>query len=274
MDDTAVVGPLTRTVEDAALHMDVTVGVHPLDPNSLPHPGLSYREVLSRLPAGLRIGYSPDLGYAVVQSDVAEVVGEAVQVFEQLGHHLELVKGGPPEPGRDWGLIGVFQLLGRLADFLPDREQEFGRAFIQNVKLGVEMTPLRFAQFRRRREELNRWCADFFERYDLLLTPTVPYDPPAAKGPLLAEVEGARSRRPTSAASRCPSTSPGIPAATVRAGSRRRGCRWASRSSARAIATTWCSRRRWAFEQARPWAHDWPLTARTPSFQPIFLPSA
>ena len=86
MDDTAGHGPLTRTVEDAALHLDVTVGAHPLDPNSLPHPGLSYREVLKQLPDGLRIGYADDLGYAVVQSDVADVVGEAVHVFEQLGH--------------------------------------------------------------------------------------------------------------------------------------------------------------------------------------------
>jgi Asp-tRNA(Asn)/Glu-tRNA(Gln) amidotransferase A subunit family amidase len=43
MDDTSVQGPLTRSVEDAALHLDVAVGAHPLDPNSLPHPGLSYR---------------------------------------------------------------------------------------------------------------------------------------------------------------------------------------------------------------------------------------
>src|SRR5690606_38066561 len=96
MDDTAVVGPLTRTVEDAALHLDLTVGPHPLDPNSLPHPGFSYREVLPRLPQGLRIAYAPDLGYAVVQSDVAEVVGEAVHAFEALGHHVELLKDGPP----------------------------------------------------------------------------------------------------------------------------------------------------------------------------------
>src|SRR5690606_15311632 len=162
MDDTAVVGPRTRPVAAAALHLDRAVGPHPLDPNSLPHPGFSYREVLPRLPQGLRIAYAPDLGYAVVQSDVAEVVGEAVHAFEALGHHVELLKDGPPEPGRDWGLMGVFQLLGRLDPLLPDREHEFGRGFIANVKLGVQMTAPRYAAFRRRREELNRWCAEVF----------------------------------------------------------------------------------------------------------------
>jgi aspartyl-tRNA(Asn)/glutamyl-tRNA(Gln) amidotransferase subunit A len=258
MDDTAVVGPLTRTVEDAALHLDLTIGAHPLDPNSLPHPGLSYREVLARCPDGLRIAFSPDLGYAVVQSDVAEVVGEAVQAFETLGHRVELIRGGPPEPGRDWGLIGVFQLLGRLGELLPEREHEFGRGFIANVKLGTQMTPERFAAFRRRREELNRWCAGLFERFDLLVTPTVPYDPPPAKGPLRAEVEG----RPQPAANVGSFTMPfnlsWHPAATVRAGFSEAGLPVGMQIVGPRHRDDLVLQAAHAFEQVRPWAHRWP----------------
>ena len=54
-DDTAVYGPLTRTVEDAALFLDITAGPHPLDPNSLPAPGLSYQKVLAPAEAALRL---------------------------------------------------------------------------------------------------------------------------------------------------------------------------------------------------------------------------
>jgi aspartyl-tRNA(Asn)/glutamyl-tRNA(Gln) amidotransferase subunit A len=258
MDDTAVVGPLTRSVEDAALHLDVTVGAHPLDPNSLPHPGLSYREVLPRLPDGLRIGFSPDLGYAVVQSDVAEVVGEAAHAFERLGHAVEFVKGGPPEPGRDWGLMGVFQLLGRLDEFLPHRESEFGRGFINSVKLGVQMTPPRFAIFRRRREELNRWCADLFERYDLLLTPTVPYDPPAAKGPLLAEVEGRKQPEANVGSFTMPFNLSWHPAATVRAGFSKARLPVGLQIVGPRHRDDLVLQAAYAFEQVRPWAHDWP----------------
>jgi len=258
MDDTAVVGPLTRSVEDAALHMDVTVGAHPLDPNSLPHPGLSYRQVLARLPDGLRIGFSPDLGYAVVQSDVAEVVGEAAHVFEQLGHAVEFVKGGPPEPGRDWGLMGVFQLLGRLDEFLPHRESEFGRGFINSVKLGVQMTPPRFAAFRRRREELNRWCAEIFERYDLLLTPTVPYDPPAAKGPLLAEIEGRTQPEANVGSFTMPFNLSWHPAATVRAGFSKARLPVGLQIVGPRHRDDLVLQAAYAFEQVRPWAHDWP----------------
>jgi aspartyl-tRNA(Asn)/glutamyl-tRNA(Gln) amidotransferase subunit A len=258
MDDTAGHGPLTRSVEDAALHLDLTVGAHPLDPNSLPHPGVSYRELLPRLPAGLRIGFSPDLGYAVVQSDVADVVGDAVPTFETLGHHVELLRGGPPEPGRDWGLMGVFLLLGRLQEFLPDREHEFGRGLINNVKLGVQMTAERFAHYRARREELNRWCADVFERYDLLVTPTVPYDPPAARGPLLAEVEGRRQPEANVGSFTMPFNQSWHPAATVRCGFSRAGLPVGLQIVGPRHRDDLVLQAAWAFEQARPWAHHWP----------------
>src|SRR3990172_8402795 len=44
--DASVFGPITRTVRDAAMYMDAVVGAHESDPNSLPHPGYSYVEVL------------------------------------------------------------------------------------------------------------------------------------------------------------------------------------------------------------------------------------
>lgn len=258
MDDTAVVGPLTRTVEDAALHLDMVVGAHPLDPNSLPHPGVSYRELLRRLPSGLRIGFSPDLGYAVMQSDVADVVGEAVPTFETLGHHVELVRGGPPEPGRDWGLMGVFQLLGELAEYIPHREHEIGRGLLANIKLGSQMTPERFAAYRKRREELSRWCAAIFEQYDLLVTPTVPYDPPAAKGPLLAEVEGRKQPDANVGSFTMPFNQSWHPAATVRCGFSKAGLPVGLQIVGPRHRDDLVLQAAWAFEQARPWAHDWP----------------
>jgi aspartyl-tRNA(Asn)/glutamyl-tRNA(Gln) amidotransferase subunit A len=218
MDDTAVHGPLTRTVEDAAIHLDAVVGDHPLDPNSLPHPGFRYRDRLDALPDGLRIAFSPDLGYGVVQSDVAQVVEQATHVFASLGHTVETIKGGPPEPGRDWSLSGAFELLASLAPLLPQRETEFGRGFIRGVKAGAAMTPELWGRMKIRREELNRWCAETFARYDLLLTPTVPYDPPAARGPLTDALDG-RTLPPSNVGTfTMPFNLSWHPAASVRAG--------------------------------------------------------
>ena len=218
MDDTAVHGPLTRSVEDAALHLDVVMGSHPLDPNSLPHPGVSYRELLDDLPRGLRAAYLPDLGYAVVQSDVAEVVERAVALFPDLGIEVEAVSGGPPEPGFEWGISGAWELLARLHSMLPEHEEDFGRSFIRGVKLSSAMNAERWGAMRRMRAELNAWCAQMFEQYDILLTPTIPYDPPAAAGPLASEIEGRPQPASNIGSFTIPFNLSWHPAGTVRAG--------------------------------------------------------
>ena len=256
--DTAGHGPLTRSVEDAALHLDVTVGAHPLDPNSLPHPGFSYREVLRELPSGLRIGFSPDLGYGVVQSDVGEAVSDAVSVFADLKHTVELVVGGPPDLGRDWGLVNSFEMLGRLEPYLPDHEHEFGRTFIAGVKMGAHMNPKRWTQAQQRRAELNRWCEEIFDRYDLLLTPTVPYDPPPAKGPFPQEIEG-RRLTPTSVATfTIPFNLSWHPAATVRAGFSAAGLPVGLQIVGPRHRDDRVLQAAYAFQQARPWHDRWP----------------
>jgi len=258
MEDTSVYGPLTRTVEDAALHLDVTVGADALDPNSLPHPGLSYREVLRDLPAGLRIGYSPDLGYAVGQSDIATLAREAAHVFEGLGHRVEEVKEGLPEMGHAWGLVGAFELLGKIGHHLPEREGDFGRAFIRGVKAGHQMTPETWGEIRRRRAQLNRWCADVFSRFDLLLTPTIPFDAPPAKGPFPEETEGRKQVAASVGSFTIPFNLSWHPAATVRSGLSDAGLPAGLQIVGPRHRDDLVLQAAHAFEQARPWADHWP----------------
>jgi aspartyl-tRNA(Asn)/glutamyl-tRNA(Gln) amidotransferase subunit A len=258
MDDTAVQGPLARTVEDAAIHLDAVVGPHPLDPNSLPHPGLSYRAVLDALPPRLRIGWSPDLGYAVVQSDVAEVAYGASRVFAELGHELRDLEGGPPPMGREWGLVGAFEMLGKLDALLPEREAEFGRSFLDGIRAGTRMTPALWAEIRRRRQALNVWCAEAFERFDLLLTPTVPYDAPPAKGPFPSETEGRPQPIAGVASFTIPFNLSWHPAATVRAGLSKAGLPVGLQIVGPRHRDDLVLQAARAFEKARPWAHEWP----------------
>jgi aspartyl-tRNA(Asn)/glutamyl-tRNA(Gln) amidotransferase subunit A len=256
--DTATHGPLTRTVEDAAIHLDVVSGVHALDPKSLPNPGYSYREKLKEKLPHLRIGFSPDLGYAVVQTDVADVVAEAAHVFEHLGHTVELLKGGPPDMGRDWGLVNVFDTAARLSHLLPQHEAEFGRAFLWGVKHGWSMTPERWRAAQERREQLNRWCADVFSRFDLLLTPTTPYDPPPAGGPFPKELEGKPLPDASVASFTIPFNLSWHPAGTVRAGLSKAGLPVGLQIVAPRHRDDLVLQAAHAFEQTRP-APQWPV---------------
>lgn len=258
MDDTAVHGPLTRTVEDAAIHLDAVVGAHPCDPQSLPHPGVSYREVLKDLPSKLKIAYSPDLGYAVVQSDVAAAAADAARAFEELGHSVDEITSGPPEPGFAWGISGAFELLARLSPLLPEHEADFGRGFLAGVKAGAKMTPDVWRDLRDFREKLNRWCWQVFDEYDLLLTPTVPFDAPPARGPFPRETEGRKQPSATVGSFTMPFNMSWHPAATVRAGLSKAGLPIGLQIVGPRHRDDLVLQASWAYEQARPWANEWP----------------
>ena len=258
IDQTSVLGPLTRTVEDAARLLDLTAGAHPLDPFSLPAPTGSYLEALEDLPAGLRIAWSPDLGYAAVQSDVAAIAERAARRFEAMGHTLTEISGGPPEPGRDWGLLGAFAQLSRLAGLLPEHEDDFGRSFIRGVKTGQAFNHEHCGNYRERRQELNAWCAELFDQYDLLLTPTLPYDPPSAGGPLLESVDGQPQPASNLGSFTMPFNLSLHPAASVRAGLSDAGLPVGLQIVGPRHRDDLVLQASYAFERDSPWHPDWP----------------
>jgi amidase len=86
-------GPLTRTVEDAALVVDATAGYDPRDPFALHEPA-NLSGAVRRSISGWRIAYSPDFDVFPIDRRVAEVVESAVRAFEQEGAHVEEVKLG------------------------------------------------------------------------------------------------------------------------------------------------------------------------------------
>ena len=116
--DTAVSGPLTtQTVEDAALFLDQVVGAVAVR-SELPAASrnlVSRRRTRRGAPGRLRIAYSPDLGYAVVQTDVAEAVFDGVKAFEKLGHSVEEIAGGPPPNGSGLGPLWRLRARGQAA---------------------------------------------------------------------------------------------------------------------------------------------------------------
>src|SRR5204862_5487903 len=89
MGTVAHVGPMTRTVTDAALMMNVLSLPDSRDWHALPHDGRDYRVGLDDGVKGLRIAYSADLGYAEVEPEVAALAKKAAMRFADLGAHVE-----------------------------------------------------------------------------------------------------------------------------------------------------------------------------------------
>ena len=113
----AHVGPMTRSVQDAALMLDVVSGFDARDWSALPPPVATFRERLGGGVAGCRIAFSPDLGYAEVDPEVAASVRRAVEVLAGLGAVVEEVDPGFADPVRAYHVLwfsGAAKSLERL----------------------------------------------------------------------------------------------------------------------------------------------------------------
>jgi aspartyl-tRNA(Asn)/glutamyl-tRNA(Gln) amidotransferase subunit A len=261
--DTVCYGPLTRTVRDAALFLDVVSGPDPSDPESLPAPGLSYVETLEALPPKLSIAVSPTLGYARVQRDVWREVEQAIDVFRTLGHEVEVIADVFPDLGVEWAMVGSAETYGLLDDRLEAHRDAWGRAFYEGLQLGKTVSPSFIARAQRKRAELQAVLARIFARYALLLTPTLPTEAFPAAGPFPDAIDGEPI---TSALGAVAFTYPfnfsGHPAASVRAGFTDAGLPAGLQIIGPRFRDDLVLQASYAYEQARPWNDRWPeLTA-------------
>ncbi|MGQ9572944.1 MAG: amidase [Dehalococcoidia bacterium] len=257
--DTVAQGPITRTVRDAALFLDAVVGAHPCDPDSLPHPGFSYVEVLERLPKRLRIAWSPTLGYARVQQDVMREVVPAVGVFEKLGYQVEELSQGIPDPGFAWANVASGEVYAEIAHLLDKHRAEFGRGFLAGVERVRDVTPDRYGEAQRARANLVNFLWHLFERYDLLLTPTLPTEAFDARGRVPPQIDGQPVTNPLAVvAFTYPFNLSGHPAATVRAGFTDAGLPAGLQIVAPRHREDLVLQASYAYEQERPWNDRWP----------------
>jgi Asp-tRNA(Asn)/Glu-tRNA(Gln) amidotransferase A subunit family amidase len=173
-DDTAVWGPLTLTVRDAARVADVTFGPSEEDPTALPAPDGSYERALDAPLPRLRIAWCADLGH-YVQPDVAREVAACARVVADLGHDVDAFDSRIPFVGKAWSLTGAVTEYMKHGDALatPDGLDPMLReGFLRARRQAAD--DLAYAY--RRRTELVRWTATAFARFDVLMMPTLPLE--------------------------------------------------------------------------------------------------
>ena len=164
-------GPITRTVTDSALMLEAMAGPHPWDYLSLEAPPMDYASNLKADLRGKRIAYSPDLGHARVDPDVAALVEQAVGAFTEMGATVEQVTPA-------WGKLGpeLFDFFwptvfsARLRT-LPEWEDKMDPGLVAMIKTSKDIKVSDFMAMRERRFEYGRQIHMFFTEYDFLLTP-------------------------------------------------------------------------------------------------------
>jgi Asp-tRNA(Asn)/Glu-tRNA(Gln) amidotransferase A subunit family amidase len=110
--DLSTNGPMARRIADIVTALDVVVGPEPTDLSSLPRPEANWRAVLAEPHVPARVAWSPNLGYAPVDPDVAAACERALGVLESLGAEVvEVDAVFDVDPVADWlTLVGVCML--------------------------------------------------------------------------------------------------------------------------------------------------------------------
>ena len=168
------VGPISRTVRDAALLLGVISGFDARDPASVSEPGPDFLAACEAPVDGMRVAWSPTLGYASPTSEVLEITEEAVRAIEGLGLSVGLVEEVMDDPVELWNAEFFAGAGTRLKDALRNSRELLDPAVADVLEGALEATVTDYYEKVFARYGLREQIRRFFEQYDLLLTPTLP----------------------------------------------------------------------------------------------------
>lgn len=176
-------GPLTKTVRDAALILQVIAGYDALDPASINRPVDEYLSGLEGGVRGWRVAVLTGAYAWEADPEALEAVRAAAQVFEKLGAQVEPV-------ALDWlreaALANSLMTQADGAAYhrqrLAENPEGFGVDVRQRLQTGAAFTSTEYSLARRTQTEMRRRMEGFFGQYDLLLLPSTPIPAPLIEG--------------------------------------------------------------------------------------------
>jgi aspartyl-tRNA(Asn)/glutamyl-tRNA(Gln) amidotransferase subunit A len=252
-------GPLARTVADAALFLEATAGPDMRDRYSLPDEGLRWREAAAApLPEGLRIAWCPRWAGRPIDQEVLEVAATAARRFGQdLGCTVEET----PSPAGDL-TEAVRAIVALETDMTGLRRLAKGRERLLSPSLRAlltrKWTAEEFTDAITNRKALVNAMTRFMERFDLVLTPTVPTTPFPIDRAGPGKIDSIMVEDDAWTPSLYPANLTGQPAASVPAGWTKQGLPVGLQIIGRRLADSMVITAASAFERIQPWEHRHP----------------
>jgi len=186
----SVGGPMARNVPDVALLLDAMVGEHSGDVISLPRDGTSYVEALAVRKKPRRIAFSKDFGITPVDAEVASICEAAAKRFEDLGCTVD-------EAHPDFSDVqDIFQINRAIGFYvskkklLDEDRDKLKPEVIWNIEKALDYTLDDLARVEVKRAAYNQRAREFFETYDLLLSPATIVPPYPIEQRYVAECNG------------------------------------------------------------------------------------
>jgi aspartyl-tRNA(Asn)/glutamyl-tRNA(Gln) amidotransferase subunit A len=212
-------GPMALNVEDCAMLLDAIGGYDPEDPESVPRPTAgSYRDSIHDPVDGLRIAVPENYFFESIPEEITGAVHDAVKVLEKSGAHVsEVSYPDVEEDERAGSLIRLAEGATVHYHDLVGRRSEIGSDVVERLERGLRISVTEYALARRMQASKVRLRARFFEEFDLLVTPTLPIEPPTILGTDSAQTAGELTKFTS------PFNLAGLPAISVPCGFSRNG---------------------------------------------------
>ena len=169
-------GPITRSVGDAALMLNALTRPDSRDWQALAPDGIDYVAAMEGGIRGLKVAFSPTLGYLSVDKDVAGLVRRAAESFAELGAAVEEVDPGFPDPRPAREILWWAGAAYRTRHLSADQRAQLDpglREVVEDKAAGLTLTD--YMEAMQARAELGVHMRRFHDRYDLLLTPATPF---------------------------------------------------------------------------------------------------
>ena len=158
-----------------ALLLDVLTEPDLRDWTALEPEATPYRDALGGGVEGLRVAFSPALGYAAVDPEVAAIVARAAARLEDMGAYVEEVDPGFPDPRGTFETLwfaGAARVVADLGD--PPPTDVLDPGFVRTAAMGSGITAMEYLRAMQARDALGLRMSEFHASWDLLVTPTLP----------------------------------------------------------------------------------------------------
>jgi len=170
-DTQPVIGPVTRTVADAAFLLAAMAGPDPRVPISIDAPGKAFARPLARSLRGARIAWSADLGGLPMDERVAQALAPQRRVFASLGCRIDDAEPDFAGATEAFETLRALSFSQRYARLLETHRDQLKDTVVWNIEQGLALDGKRIARAEGLRTELFHRMRRFLERYDFLVAP-------------------------------------------------------------------------------------------------------
>jgi amidase len=195
----SVIGPIARTVEDAAFLLSAMAGPDPRSPIEIDEPGKAFARPLGRKFRGTRVAWWSSAGGRLAGDDdipvdrrVSAVLEKRRAVFESLGCIVE--EAHPDLRGADevFRVLRALSFVMRYGELAKTHRGQIKETVIWNVEEGMKLEPARIARAIALRSDLYRRMREFMERYEFLCLPVNQVPPFPVNQPYVDTINGVK----------------------------------------------------------------------------------